>query len=89
MISISYIRKRVMEKHKYGIAKGNTLSSSPLLTNRGFIVGMGSVFNITGKYFEYNYSKNAQCADFKAIKRDWEIVGQNLSGAIQKLTEVY
>ena len=89
MISISYIRKRVMEEYKFDITKGNKLSSSPLIPNRGFIVGMGSAFNIAGKYFEYNYSKSSRCADFKAIKRDWEIVGQNLSNAMLKLTEVY
>lgn len=87
MISERYYRKRIMEDYKINSYKLGRIQSSPLLSDRGLVVGMGSVFNIGGKYFDYSYSKSSENADFRAIKRDWEIVGKNLSESLLK--EVY
>lgn len=54
------------------------VQSSRLYANSNFITGMGSIFNIAGKYFDYNYSESGIEADDKAIKKDWEIVGADL-----------
>lgn len=42
-----------------------------------FLIGMGSVFNLSGSYYEYNASKTASEADEKAISKDWETIGQD------------
>lgn len=59
----------------YSVKKFKT---NQLFPRTGFIKGMGSVLNISGKYFEFNYSKSATEADAKAIASDWGMVGQDL-----------
>lgn len=58
------------------------MRSSRLYANSNFVIGMGSIFNIAGKYFDFNYSKSGIEADNKAIRRDWEIVGRELANSI-------
>lgn len=65
--------------------KTHIRQSSRLYANSNFVIGMGSIFNIVGEYFNYNYSKSGAEADNKAIKRDWEIVGEDLSNSISIL----
>ena len=52
---------------------------------------MGSVLNISGRYFEFNYSKSPQEADFNALASDWNMVGQDfrqvLEDEIQKVKQ--
>ena len=38
--------------------------------NNGW-VGAGSIFNIAGNYFDFNYSHTPEEADAKAIENDW------------------
>lgn len=59
----------------YSVKKFKT---NQLFPRTGFIAGMGSVLNISGKYFEFNYSKSDAEADTKAIASDWGMVGQDL-----------
>ncbi len=40
---------------------------------------MGSAFNLTGNYYTFNYSKNAQEADCKALENDWGVVGKDIT----------
>ena len=49
-----------------------------LLPNNDFIVGMGSIFNVAGKYFNYNTSNSSNDADCKTLYSDWENVGNDL-----------
>jgi hypothetical protein len=49
-----------------------------LFPNSTFLIGMGSVFNIAGNYFEYNYSNSEEEADINALKSDWGIIGQDM-----------
>lgn len=51
------------------------------LTANSFKIGMGSVFNLPGSYFMYNYSETGEDADFIALAMDWKIVGQDIENA--------
>ncbi|MGD2034873.1 MAG: hypothetical protein PVF73_07450 [Bacteroidales bacterium] len=62
-------------------------SSSELYYKPSFLDGMGSVFNIRGNHFDYNYSKNGAEADINAIRRDWDIVGNDLFNSIHLHTK--
>lgn len=52
-----------------------------LLPKNNFFVGLGSVLNIAGSYFDYNYSKSAAEADRKALVSDWANVGDDFKSA--------
>ena len=47
-----------------------------------FVIGMGSVLNIAGNYFHFNYSGSDEDADRKAIESDWGMIGNDVSDAI-------
>jgi hypothetical protein len=51
------------------------------------IVGMGSLLNIGGNYFEFNYSKSGEDADAKAFESDWAMIGQDIEDAINKTSD--
>jgi len=52
-----------------------------LFSNPSFLIGAGSVFNIAGNYFDFNYSSSDKDADTKAILSDWSIIGQEIINA--------
>ena len=56
-----------------------------LFPRTSFLKGMGSVFNIAGNYYQFDYSSNGWEADKKAIASDWGINGQDLRSAMQDL----
>ena len=62
--------------------------TSFLLQKNDFVVGIGSVLNISGSYFEYNYSKSDKEADYKAIYSDWYNVGIDIRNSNNKFEEV-
>ena len=62
--------------------RGKKINSSRLYSNPNFVIGMGSIFNIAGSYFDYNYSISGMIADKKAIQRDWDVVGYEFNNAI-------
>lgn len=64
--------------------KFNKFKTDFLLPKNNFLVGLGSVLNINGLYFDYNYSKTAQEADNKAIFSDWKNVGEDIKTAEKK-----
>ncbi len=43
-----------------------------------FIDGIGSIFNLAGNYFEFNYYGSSEDADRKAIESDWDMVGNDI-----------
>lgn len=49
-----------------------------LLPKNDFWIGMGSVLNIRGSYFEYNTSKSELEADRRAMMNDWGMVGMDI-----------
>jgi len=55
-----------------------------LTPSSGFLVGAGSVLNIGGNYFFYNYSSTPQEADGRAIRCDWHVVGQDITRAMRQ-----
>lgn len=42
-----------------------------------FLIGLGSVLNIGGLYFENNYAKSGRLSDLKALSSDWENIGKD------------
>jgi len=52
-----------------------------LAPSPSFLVGAGSVLNIAGNYFEFNYSSSAREADSKALLSDWGVIGQDILNA--------
>ena len=56
-----------------------------LFQRSSFLKGMGSVLNVSGNYFDFDYSESALLADAKAIKSDWCMVGQDLKNSAEKL----
>ena len=59
-----------------------------LLPQASFFKGLGSVLNVSGNYYKFDYSKNGAEADKKAIESDWNIVGQDIKLAMKKATKV-
>lgn len=58
-------------------------STDFLFSMPSFLVGVGSVMNIAGNYFDFSSSDND--ADTKAILSDWGVVGQDILQAIEEL----
>ena len=48
-----------------------------LFSQGSFFIGVGSIFNIAGNYYRFNYSKSNEEADIKAIKSDWGMIKQD------------
>ena len=55
-----------------------------LLPKNNFWVGFGSVLNIAGSYFDYNYSNSDVDADKKALFSDWFMVGEDFKKSKEK-----
>lgn len=55
-----------------------------LLPKNNFWVGFGSVLNIAGSYFDYNYSNSGADADKKALFSDWFMVGEDFKKSKEK-----
>jgi len=56
-----------------------------LFPRSSFLLGVGSVMNISGNYFGFNYSESTIDADSKAIESDWGMVGKDVELAIKKV----
>jgi hypothetical protein len=54
-----------------------------LTPKSGFWIGLGSVVNIGGSYFLYNFSKTSEEADARGLAADWYIVGQDIAYALK------
>lgn len=55
-----------------------------LVPKMSFFIGMGSVINLEGSYYEYNVSKSPKEGDEKAILRDWQMISQDFLDAFEK-----
>ena len=53
-----------------------------LFSEPGFVEGMAHVFDVGGTFTSYNVSKSDKEADYKALKSDWGIVGQDIQKAV-------
>jgi hypothetical protein len=61
-------------------------------TNRLFhrtsvLDGIGSIINIPGNYFDFNYSNSGEEADRVAIENDWGVVGDDIRKAAKKTND--
>jgi hypothetical protein len=55
-----------------------------LFSKAGLLVGAGSIYNIAGNYFNFNYSDSEHQADLKALRADWEMAAKDLQNATSK-----
>ena len=51
-----------------------------LCASSSFLIGMGSVVNLSGRLYQYNASPNP---DGIAISHDWRMVGQDMRTALK------
>ncbi len=58
-----------------------------LFATPSFLIGAGSVFNIAGNYFDFNYSSSEKEADAKAIRSDWGVVGGDIESAVTEIVK--
>lgn len=65
-------KKRVKYRAGFSFPKNN------------FFLGLGSVLNIAGAYFNYNYSKSEKEADYKAMYSDWKNIGDDFKVSKEK-----
>lgn len=56
-----------------------------LLPTVSFVTGMGSIFNVSGNFYQFKTSRTPLEADMRAIKSDWEKVGEDFKDAMEKL----
>jgi len=54
-----------------------------LFQRASFFKGMGSILNVSGNYYRFDYSESDLIADAKAIKSDWGVTGEDINFAIQ------
>lgn len=74
--------KELYKTVEHNMKKRKTIFKTDfLLPKNNFFVGLGSVLNIAGSYFDYNYSKSAAEADRKALVSDWANVGDDFKSA--------
>lgn len=69
-----------MDKGKFNIC-------TFLFPTSSFILGVGSIMNIAGGYYDYNSSETPIDADFKALKSDWLVVGKDIKSSIENFKE--
>ena len=67
--------------------KNKSYRSDFLFATPSFLMGAGSVLNIAGNYFSYNYSLSDRQADTKAISSDWGVVGGDIEKASDAITK--
>lgn len=65
--------------------KSKKYHSDFLFPTSSFLIGAGSILNIAGNYFTFNYSSTDLEADTKAIQSDWGVVGNDIMVAEAKI----
>lgn len=55
-----------------------------LFPSPSFLIGVGSIFNICGNYFEYNLSETDLQADLRALLSDWLVIRKDFELAEKK-----
>lgn len=66
------------------MTKGKTRKTNRIFSRTSAIIGMGSLLNISGNYFDINYSTSDNDADIKAVESDWYMIGKDIEDAINK-----
>ena len=58
-----------------------------LFAHPSFVGGMASVLDLGTTLVVYNQSKTPKEADYRAIKCDWEVTGNDLRGSIDQFKQ--
>ncbi len=58
-----------------------------LFAQPSFVGGMASVLDLGTTLVVYNESKTPKEADYRAIKCDWEVTGNDLRGSIDRFKQ--
>ena len=56
-----------------------------LVPTSSFLLGMATLGNLSGGFFEYNSSSTTEEADRRAMRSDFSMVGQDIRGAINQV----
>lgn len=64
--------------------KNLKLETGFLFEKTGFWKGVGSIFGFCGDYYEFNTSNTHDEADKKALKSDWQNIGEDIKFAKNK-----
>jgi hypothetical protein len=59
-----------------------------LFANSSFLIGMGTVLNIGGNYFEFNGSKSPAEADARALASDFAVVANDMRAALMEAEDL-
>ena len=51
--------------------------STYLFPRNSFFIGVGALFNFSGRYFDFNYSQDPEEADFKALQADAAAIAED------------
>lgn len=62
----------------------NKYKTDILFSRTNTVIGMGSVFNLAGRYFEFSNFRLGQKSDYLALRSDWEMVGNDIRSIIRK-----
>lgn len=58
-----------------------------LFSRTNMIIGAGSIFNLGGKYFEFNTCRSGREADSLALMNDWSVIGNDLRKTISQTSK--
>lgn len=64
--------------------KNKNYFTNLLMAKSHFIIGVGSIFNILGSYYEYHHSKVDKDPDYKALASDWKTVFEDIKKSKEK-----
>ena len=65
--------------------KNRRIKTDFLFPTPSFIIGMGSAFNLFGNYYHYNTLPTGEEADARALRNDFEMVGQDIRAALNQI----
>ncbi|MDO6818679.1 hypothetical protein [Zobellia sp. 1_MG-2023] len=58
-----------------------------LFPRRSYLTGVGSVLDIFATRKKFNTSKSGELADYKALAKDWEMVGEDFKEFFKTLSK--
>lgn len=64
----------------------NRFNTGFLFSTPGFLSGAGTVINIAGNFYEFNYSDSDIDADRIALENDFNMIGQDISDVIESVS---
>lgn len=62
----------------------NEFETGFLYSTSNYLTGAATILNLSGCFYEYNSSETEAEADYKAIRNDFNVVGQDLAKIFTK-----